>query len=203
MSESTPDKPLNYPLHTHTHIWKKTKKKTQWIPLTHGKEWDPQQRGVELPVWYKEDPCGSHVGDADGQHPQEAQERLPPQAVPHGAGDGGGQEHQHQADQHLPLGQHARLVEVTPQAEGGERLDVELVGRVGRLCRGQPADQGAELVLPALGDDILHHGSVVAEVVGDLDGAGKLDLLVAAVGREGHAAQLVADEGHAAILQGI
>ena len=80
---------------------------------------------------------------------------------------------------------------------------MELVGRVGRLCRGQPADQGAELVLPALGDDILHHGSVVAEVVGDLDGAGKLDLLVAAVGREGHAAQLVADEGHAAILQGI
>ena len=77
---------------------------------------------------------------------------------------------------------------------------MELVGRVGGLGRGQPADQRAELVLPALRDGILHHGAVVAEVVGDLDGAGELDLLVAAVGREGHAAQLVADEGHTAIL---
>ncbi len=77
---------------------------------------------------------------------------------------------------------------------------MELVGRVGRLGRGQPADQSAELVLPALCDGILHHRPMVAEVVGDLDSPCELDLLVAAVGREGHAAQLVADEGHTAIL---
>lgn len=169
--------------------------------LTHSKERDPQQGRVELPIRYKEDPCGGHVGDANGEHAEEAEEGLPPEAVPHGAGDGGRQEHQNQADQHFALGQHARLVEVSPQAEGGERLDVELVGGVRRLGRGQPVRQGAELVFPALGDDVLHGGPVVAEVVGDLDGTGELDLLVATVGRERHAAQLVSDEGHAAILE--
>ncbi len=116
---STPDKPPNQPLHTHTKHTVSLKSRPVLL-LTHGKEWDPQQRRVELPIRYKEDPCSRDVGDADGQHAEEAQERLPPQAVPHGAGDGGGQEHQHQADQHLPFGQHARLVEVPPQAEGGE-----------------------------------------------------------------------------------
>lgn len=168
--------------------------------LTHSKERDPQQGRVELPIWYKEDPCGGHVSDANGEHAEEAEERLPPKAVPHGAGDGGRQEHQNQADQHFALGQHARLMEVSPQAEGGERLDVELVGGVRRLGRGQSVHQSAELVLPALGDDVLHRGPMVAEVVGDLDGTGELDLLVTTVGRERHAAQLVSDEGHAAIL---
>lgn len=77
---------------------------------------------------------------------------------------------------------------------------MELVGCVGRLGSGQPADQGAELVLPALSDGILHYRSMVAEVVGDLHRTGEFDLLVAAVRRERHTSQLVADERHAAIL---
>lgn len=91
-------------------------------------------------------------------------------------------------------------MKIPPQAKGGERLDVELVRCVGGLGCGQPANQGAELILPTLSDDILHHRSVVAEVVGDLDSAGKFDLLVTAIGGEGHATQLVANEGHTAIL---
>ena len=71
------------------------------------------------------------------------------------------------------------------------------------LGRGQPPDQGTELILPALSYGILYHRSMVTEVVGDLDSTGKLDLLVSTVGREGHAAQLVANEGNTAILQGI
>lgn len=168
--------------------------------LTHSEERDPQQGWVELPIWYKEDPCGGHVSDANGKHAKKAEEGLPPKAVPHGAGDGGRQEHQNQADQHFALGQHACLVEVSPQAEGGERMDVELVGGMWRLGRGQSVHQSAELVLPALGNDVLHRRPMVAEVVGDLDRTGKLNLLVTTVGRERHAAQLVSDEGHAAIL---
>lgn len=199
---STADKPLNQPLYTHTHTCK-TQSQSQsqsTIPLTHSKEWDPQQCRVEFPVWYKEDPCSCHIGDADSKDAQEAQERLPPEAVPHGAGYGGSQEHQHQTDQHFSLGQHAGLVEVPPQAEGGEWLDVELVGRVRCLSCGQPANQSTELILPVFCDDILHHRSMVTEVVGDLDSTSELDLLVSTVGQEGHAAQLVADEGHTAIL---
>lgn len=150
--------------------------------LTHGKQRDPQQRRIELPLRYKEDPCGGHIGDANGEHTQEAQERLPSQAVTHGAGDGGSQEYQNQTHQYLALGQHGRLMEVLPEAEGSERLDVELVRCVGRLGHGQSADQSTELVLPALGDDILHHGPMIAEVVGDLYSTGELDQLVAAVG---------------------
>lgn len=168
--------------------------------LTHSKEWDPQQGRVELPIRYKEDPCGGHVSDANGEHAKEAEEWLPPKAVPHGAGDGGSQEYQNQTDQHFALGQHACLMEVPPQAEGGERVDVQLVGGVGSLGRGQSVHQSAELILPALGDDILHRGPMVAEVVGDLDGTGELDLLVTTVGRERHVAQLVSNEGHTAIL---
>lgn len=183
---ANPDKPLNQP-------------KAIGL-LTHGKEWNPQQRWVKLPVRYKEDPCSCHIGDANCQHPQEAKERLPPQAVTHGAGDGGGQEHQHQANQHLPFGQDSRLMEVSPQAEGGERLDVKLVGWMGSLGRGEPADQSTELIFPALSDDILHHRSMVAEVVGDLNSTGEFDLLITAVGWKGYATQLMADEGHTAIL---
>lgn len=186
---------------------KNYRKITQILPigpgggsLTHGKERDPQQGRVELPIWYKEDSCGGHVSDANGEHAEEAEEGLPPKAVPHGAGDGGRQEHQNQADQHFALGQHTCLVEVSPQAEGGEWLDAELVGGVWRLSSGQSVHQSAELILPALGDDVLHRGSMVAEVVGNLDGTGELDLLVTTVGWERHAAQLVSDEGHTAIL---
>lgn len=80
---------------------------------------------------------------------------------------------------------------------------MQLVGRMWRLSCGQPADQGAELVLPALCNGILDHRPIVTEVVGDLDGAGKLDLLVPTVGREGHPAQLMSDERNTAILQRI
>lgn len=78
---------------------------------------------------------------------------------------------------------------------------MELVSCVRCLGCGQPADQGAKLVLPALCDDIRHQGSMVTEVVGDLDSTSELDLLVSAVRQEGNAAQLVADEGYTAILQ--
>lgn len=73
-------------------------------------------------------------------------------------------------------------MEVSPQAEGGEGVDVQPLGAVGGFGGGQPTDQGAEFILPAFRDGVLHHGAVVAEVVGDLDGAGELHLLVAAVG---------------------
>lgn len=73
-------------------------------------------------------------------------------------------------------------MEVSPKAEGGERLDVKLVRRMGCLSRGEPADQSTELIFPTLSDDILHHRSMVAEVVGDLNSTGEFDLLITAVG---------------------
>lgn len=73
-------------------------------------------------------------------------------------------------------------MEVSPEANGGERLNVELIRQVRHLGCREPADECAELIFPMLGDDILHHRSMVTEVVGDLNSAGKLDLLVTTVG---------------------
>lgn len=168
--------------------------------LTHCKEGDPQQSGVELAVRYEENPSGCHIGDTDGQHPEQSQERLPSETVPHGTRDGGSQQHQHQAHQHLPFGQDPRLVEVPPEAEGGQGLDVQLVRAVWGLGHGEMVDHGTELILPALGDDVLHHGPIVAQIVGYLNGPCRLHLLVPAVGGEGHTSKLVANEGHTPIL---
>lgn len=82
--------------------------------LTHGKKGDPKQRRVKFPIRDEKNPSCRHVGDADGEDAQQAQEGFPAQAVPHRAGDGGCQEHQHQADQYLAFGQYSCLVEVPP-----------------------------------------------------------------------------------------
>lgn len=75
-------------------------------------------------------------------------------------------------------------MEVPPQAEGGERLDMELVRSLRCPSCRQLANQGTELIFPALSDNILHCRSIVSEIVGDLDGPSKLDLLVPSVRRE-------------------
>lgn len=65
-----------------------------WI-VTHGEERDSQQGWVVLPISDEEYPGCSGDGNADREHPQEAQEGLTAQAVLHGAGQGGRGQDQH------------------------------------------------------------------------------------------------------------
>lgn len=67
--------------------------------------------------------------------------------------------------------------------------------------RSQLVHQLTKFAFPLLSDDVLYHWAKVAEVVGDLDGAGEFDLLFGVFRGRGHAAQLMADEGHPAILE--
>lgn len=166
-----------------------------WI-VTHGEERDSQQGRVVFPICDEEDPSCSGDGNADREHPQEAQEGLTAQAVLHGAGQGGRGQDQHEAHQDLASGQDAGLMKVSPEAKRCQRVQLKVLVLILELPQ-----KLTELILPLLPYEVLSGRTIGLEVVGDLNGSGWLDPLVFAVWYFHYPAQLVSNKTVPPILE--
>lgn len=87
-------------------------------------------------------------------------------------------------------------MKVSPETEGCERVELEVLVLLLELPH-----KLTELILPLFPDEVLGGRAVGLEVVGDLNGSGRLDPLVLAVGHFHYPAQLMSNKTVPPILE--